>query len=158
MCDLILGWKNFHSSSGNAALVFSILANQHGILDALQHVCEDVGCIENQREAAALWCALAVPHENKLPLAKSESAEPLMLICQSSDVEVVWVSSVADIGNYICQGTCTSIWTVELSLLLADHFDRSISGFTNGFCIHGTDMMMNLFRQVLIVFVSFRCL
>lgn len=57
-------------------------------MDALRHVCEEVGCVENQREAAALLCALAVPYENKLPLAESESAEPLMLMCQSADVEV----------------------------------------------------------------------
>lgn len=57
-------------------------------MDALRHVCEAVGCVENQREAAALLCALAVPYENKLPLAESESAEPLMLMCQSADVEV----------------------------------------------------------------------
>lgn len=54
-------------------------------------MCGEVGCVENQREAAALLCALAVPHENKLPLAESDSAEPLMLMCQSSDVEVGWV-------------------------------------------------------------------
>lgn len=57
-------------------------------MDALRYVCEEVGCVENQREAAALLCALAVPHENKLPLAESGSAEPLMLMCQSVDVEV----------------------------------------------------------------------
>ncbi len=57
-------------------------------MDALRHVCEEVGCVENQREAAALLCALAVPYENKLPLAESDSAEPLMLMCQSVDVEV----------------------------------------------------------------------
>lgn len=57
-------------------------------MDALRHVCEEVACVENQREAAALLCALAVPHENKLPLAESGSAEPLMLMCQSVDVEV----------------------------------------------------------------------
>lgn len=51
-------------------------------------MCEQVGCVENQREAAALLCALAVPHENKLPLAESGSAEPLMHMCQSIDVEV----------------------------------------------------------------------
>lgn len=44
--------------------------------------------MENQREAAALLCALAVPYENKLPLAESGSAEPLMHMCQSADVEV----------------------------------------------------------------------
>lgn len=62
--------------------------SQDGVLDALRHVCEEVGCVENQREAAALLCALAVPYENKLPLAESGSAEPLMLMCQSADVEV----------------------------------------------------------------------
>lgn len=49
--------------------------------------------MENQREAAALLCALAVPYENKLPLAESGSAEPLMLMCQSADVEVLELTS-----------------------------------------------------------------
>lgn len=70
------------------ALLPSNAAIQDGVLDALGHVCEEVGCVENQREAAALLCALAVPYENKLPLAGSGSAEPLMLMCQSVDVEV----------------------------------------------------------------------
>lgn len=51
-------------------------------------MCEEVGCVENQREAAALLCALVVPYENKIPLAESRSAEPLMIMCQSVDVEV----------------------------------------------------------------------
>ncbi|CAM9303250.1 unnamed protein product [Discosporangium mesarthrocarpum] len=61
---------------------------QDGVLEALQGVCEAVGSVENQREAAALLCALSIPFENKLPLAHSTSAGPLMHMCQSTDVEV----------------------------------------------------------------------
>ena len=78
-----------YSSVLDAGVTFSSSADRkNGVLDALRYVCEDVTCVENQREASALLCALAVPFENKLPLAESGLAEPLTVLCQSPDVEV----------------------------------------------------------------------
>lgn len=81
---------------GDAAFLWTGTCPQDGVLHALRRVCEANGCVENQREAAALLCSLAVPYENKLALAESSSAAPLMTLCQSTDVEVSHADGVRE--------------------------------------------------------------
>jgi hypothetical protein len=87
----------------------AIMAVRGGILRLLPPLCSGTRA-ESVREAAGVLCNLAVPHENKAPIASSPALEPLLTMCQSADVEVARLACGA-VAN------CAEDTSAHLSLL-----------------------------------------